>query len=247
MDFLGEPTVEPLRSRVPYLTIERGKLHADEHCLLLDRDDGKVEIPVSAFTVILIEPGVSVTHAAIKLAAEHNVLLVWVGEAGVRVYSTGLPGGKSGERIPEQAAIVLDPARRMQAARRLYRLMFGEEMPDTRSLDKLRGLEGAKVKELYRSIAKQHGIEWINRDDAPTHIRDALGYATACLYGLAEAVILAAGYSPAIGIVHCGDPRSFVFDLADTVKFKTVVPVAFRTAMESSVDVRGRVRRACRA
>ncbi len=63
---------------------------------------------------------------------------------------------------------------------------------------------------------------------------------------LSEAVILAAGFSPAIGFIHEGDPRSLVFDLADTVKFKTVVPLAFDVFLSDAHDVRSSVRRACR-
>ena len=54
--------------------------------------------------------------------------------------------------------------------------------------------------------------------------------ATACLHGLAEAAVLAAGYAPAIGFLHTGKPLSFVYDIADLFKFETVVPVAFEIA-----------------
>ncbi|MDI5821544.1 hypothetical protein MJI95_22790, partial [Salmonella enterica subsp. enterica serovar Kentucky] len=42
-------------------------------------------------------------------------------------------------------------------------------------------------------------------------------------YGVTEAAILAAGYAPAIGFVHTGKPLSFVYDIADIIKFETVV------------------------
>ena len=140
----------------------------------------------------------------------------------------------------------VDPDLRMDAAQRVYRLMFGETLQETRSLEKLRGIEGAKVKSWYQRIAEQNNVEWIGRLAAPKPLQDALGFATSCLYGLSEAVVLAAGYSPAIGIIHSGDPRSFVFDLADTVKFKTVVPAAFEVFSESDMDTANRVRRRCR-
>lgn len=197
-------------------------------------------------SAVLLEPGVSVTHEAVKLAAEHDVLLLWVGEAGVRVYSAGLPGGKHAQRIVRQVMQHIDPIERMNAAQRLYQLMFNEAMPKTRSLDKLRGIEGAKVKAIYTKLAAQSGIAWVGRDNADPALKDALGIATSCLYGLAEAVILTTGFSPAIGIIHSGDPRSLVYDLADTIKFSTVVPAAFEVFSTSATDTRNRVRRACR-
>lgn len=245
-DYLGDTTILPYRERSPFLFIERGRLQAEDHCLLLVREDDEVEIPVAMVSSILIEPGVTVTHEAVKLAAEHGTLLMWVGEAGVRVYSAGMPGGKHAVRLAQQVQIHLDPIARMDAAKRLYRCMFAETMPDTRSIDKLRGIEGSRVKKWYQEIAKNNGIDWHGRSNAATALQDALGFATSCLYGLSEAAILAAGYSPAIGIVHSGNSRSMVFDLADTVKFRTVIPAAFEIFKESEADTRNRVRRRCR-
>ena len=246
-DYLGESILIPHRERSPFVALEYGILRVEDHCLLLDRGNGKgLEIPVGMVSAILLEPGVSVTHEAVKLAAEHDVLLLWVGEAGVRVYSAGQPGGKHAQRLIAQVSQHLDLNARMRAAQRLYRLMFDEEMPETRSLEKLRGVEGAKVKKLYGALAHQYGVTWNGKDDADPGLKDALGIATSCLYGLSEAVILTAGFSPAIGVVHSGDPRSLVFDLADTVKFRTVIPVAFKIFKESPEDTRNRTRRACR-
>ena len=70
--------------------------------------------------------------------------------------------------------------------------------------------------------------------------------ATACLYGVTEAAVLAAGYAPAIGFIHTGKPLSFVYDVADVYKFETVVPLAFRIAARSPVNAEQQVRLACR-
>lgn len=246
-DFLGKGVTLPHRIRSPFVALEYGVLRVEDHCLFLDRQDGSgIEVPVGMVSAVLLEPGVSVTHEAVKLAAEHDVLLLWVGEAGVRVYSAGMPGGKHAPRLIEQVRQHINHDERIMAAQRLYLLMFAEAMPETRSLEKLRGLEGVKVREIYTLLANQFGVDWSGRENADLALKDALGIATSCLYGLAEAVILAAGFSPAIGIIHSGDPRSLVFDLADTVKFKTVVPAAFRIFQESPLDTRNRVRRVCR-
>jgi CRISPR-associated protein Cas1 len=42
--------------------------------------------------------------------------------------------------------------------------------------------------------------------------------------------VLAAGYAPAIGFLHTGKPQSFVYDIADILKFEMIVPEAFRVA-----------------
>ena len=73
-----------------------------------------------------------------------------------------------------------------------------------------------------------------------------LSSATACLYGICEAAILAAGYAPAVGFIHTGKPQSFVYDIADIFKFETVVPVAFRIAAKNPHNPEREVRIACR-
>ena len=75
--------------------------------------------------------------------------------------------------------------------------------------------------------------------------------APACLHGLAEAAVLAAGYAPAIGFLHTGRPLSFVYDIADLFKIETVVPAAFEVAGKAArgkldMPVESAVRRACR-
>lgn len=245
-DNLAKPVLLHHRSRSPFIWIERGKVCADSHSLIVKHEDGEVEIPVASTSTLVLEPGVNITHEAVKLAAEHQTLIVWVGEAGVRVYSCGYFEGMAPKRLLQQAQMHLDINQRLECAGRLYRLMFDEQMPVTRSLDKLRGIEGSRVKAIYQDIASEHGLDWEGRDRAPKSLQSALGFATSCLYGLSEVVILSKGYSPAIGIVHSGNARSLAYDLADTVKFRTVVPAAFATWKEGENDIGNRVRRRCR-
>lgn len=236
----------PHRARSPFIWIERGKVCADSYGLIIKDHGGEVEIPVAAVSTLVLEPGVTITHEAVKLASEHQTLIVWVGEAGVRIYSCGNLGGAEPKRLLQQAQMHLDINRRLECAGKLYRLMFDDPMPSTRSIDKLRGVEGARVKAIYQDIASKHGVTWEGRDKSQKSLQVALGFATSCLYGLSEVVIHAKGYSPALGVVHAGDARSLVYDLADTVKFKTVVPAAFSVWKEGEKDIGNRVRRRCR-
>ena len=134
----------------------------------------------------------------------------------------------------------------------MYRRRFQEEPPTNRSIDQLRGIEGVRVRKLYELIAKSHGVPWKGRRYDPDDWDDAdlpnkcLSAATACLYGVTEAAILAAGYAPAIGFIHHGKPLSFVYDIADIYKFDTVVPLAFRIAAQSPSRPDRAVRIACR-
>ncbi len=236
----------PVSERVSFVFLEHARIEREGHALVAVGADGTTQIPVGRTAVLALGPGCSITHAAVALCGLEGALILWAGEAGTRLYAAGQPHG-DGRALLFQAALRLDPAIRLKVARRIWGHMFGEEAPAARSIEQLRGLEGVRVRAIYKQLADQNGVRHILRDgesmDPPNQ---AINVATAALYGLTEAVILALGYSPAIGFIHDGDRRSFVFDVADTVKFKTVVPLAFRLAAESSVGIEKRTRHGCR-
>jgi CRISP-associated protein Cas1 len=178
----------------------------------------------------MLEPGTRVSHAAAVLAARAGTLLIWVGEAGVRLYAAGQTGGARSDRLLYQARLALDGEARLRVVRKMYALRFGEDAPAHRSIDQLRGIEGARVREMYRLLAASHGATWDGRNYDPHAWADlvnrCLSAATAALYGGTEAAVLAAGYAPAIGFLHNGKPQSFVYDIADILKCETVVPEA---------------------
>lgn len=239
----------PASEKISFLFAEKGYLEVDGHSVVLRQDDILIHFPVGATSVVFIEPGTVVTHAAVKACAEAGCLLLWVGEAGVRCYASGNPGGAAADNLLRQASIRLSEQSRLQAARTIFNLMFGEPPPQSRSVEQLRGIEGAKVKALYREIAENHGVAWGGRDQRNalnTPLNRAISTANAALYGVTEAVILAMGYSPSIGIVHSGNARSFVFDVSDTVKFRSVVPMALKMYSENCKVGEPEIRRACR-
>lgn len=227
----------PLKDRASLVFVERAQLDVDDGAFVaIDAEGTRTHLPVGGLACLLLEPGVRVSHAAVALAARAGTLLVWVGEGGVRLYSAGRPGGERADKLLWQVGIALDDSARLRVVRRMYQLRFGEEAPSRRSIDQLRGIEGVRVREAYALLSRQHGVDWSGRaydvqdwaaGDLPNR---CLSAATACLHGLCEAAVLAAGYSPAIGFLHSGKALSFVYDIADLWKLQTVVPEAFRIA-----------------
>ncbi|BAZ95172.1 CRISPR-associated Cas1 family protein [Thiohalobacter thiocyanaticus] len=243
----------PLKERNSILFVERCHVDVrDGAFVMIDKNGVRTHVPLGGTACLLLEPGVRLSHRAAALAAKVGTLLVWVGEGGVRLYSAGQPGGARSDKLLYQAKLALDDKLRLNVVRKMYALRFNEEPPSRRSVEQLRGIEGARVKKTYELLAKRHGVSWKGRrydqqewDKADLPNR-CLSAATACLYGVTEAAILAAGYAPAIGFIHTGKPLSFVYDIADIVKFDTVVPVAFKVAAQSPGTPERRVRQACR-
>jgi CRISP-associated protein Cas1 len=248
-----------LKDRAAIVFLEYGQIDViDNAFVLVDKAGVRVQVPIGGLACLMLEPGTRITHAAVMLASRVGCLLVWVGEGGVRVYAAGQPGGARADRLLYQAKAALDETARLKVVRRMYALRFGEEAPARRSVDQLRGIEGARVRQSYRHMASLHRVTWTGRRydanswSAADVANRCLSSATSCLYGLTEAAVLAAGYAPAIGFLHRGKPLSFVYDIADIFKFETVVPAAFSVAarhergrLESALVERA-VRIACR-
>jgi CRISP-associated protein Cas1 len=242
-----------MRERVSLIFIEYGQIDVvDGAFVVIDKNGVRTHIPVGGVACIMLEPGTRVSHAAATLAARMGTLLVWVGEAGVRLYASGQPGGARADRLLYQAKLALDDAARLKVVRKMYELRFGEKSPERRSVEQLRGIEGARVRKMYELLAQRYGLKWDRRQYDPDHwdrsdlLNKCVSAANACLYGITEAAVLAAGYAPAIGFIHTGKPLSFVYDVADLYKFDTVVPVAFQIAARKPPEPERAVRLTCR-
>ena len=187
-----------LKQRAGIVFLRYGELDVvDSAFVLIDANGVRVQIPIGGLACVMLEPGTRVSHAAVVLAAQVGCLLVWVGESGVRVYSAGQPGGSRADRLLFQARVALDEDARLNVVREMYCRRFGEEAPSRRSVDQLRGIEGARVREMYKLLAQRHGVNWNVRNydradwDSADIANRALSSATACLYGLSEAAIRA--------------------------------------------------------
>ncbi len=249
------PKLKPLmmKERVSVLFVEKGNLDVlDGAFVVVDKNGIRTHIPVGGVACLMLEPGTRVSHAAVTLASRVGCLLVWTGEAGVRLYAVGQPGGARADRLLYQARLALDDEARLKVVRKMYAVRFQEEPPAKRSVEQLRGIEGHRVKRMYQLLARKYKVVWKHREYDPARwgsgdtANRCLSAATASLYGITEAAVLAAGYAPAIGFLHTGKPQSFVYDIADLVKFDTVVPVAFQTASQNPSNPEQMVRLRCR-
>ena len=204
----------PIKDRNSMIFVGMGRIDVkDGAFVVIDEVNGeRMHIPVGSVVCIMLEPGTRVSHAAVKLAAQVGTLLIWVGEAGVRLYAAGQPGGARSDKLLYQAKLALDENLRLKVVRKMFELRFGEPAPERRSVDQLRGIEGARVRKTYELLAKQYGVEWRGRRYDPKDwekgdvVNQCISAATSCLYGVTEAAILAAGYAPAIGFIHSGKP-----------------------------------------
>lgn len=249
----NRPPIMPLRNRLAVFTVERGSVEVDGAALVVTDVRGtRAQLPVGAATVLMLEPGTTITHAAVKLCAENRTLILWCGEGGVRLYSAGQEGAAHAYKLLRQAQFALDPKSRLAVAREMYRLRFYEEPPRRRSIEQLRGMEGARVRQIYRDLSQHYDVPWTGRNydrtdwSAQDEINRVLSAANSCLYGVSHAAILIAGYSAAIGFIHTGYSLAFVHDLADLYKMEVCAPAAFELVAENTKNPAMKVRHVLR-
>lgn len=241
-----------IRDSWTYLYLEHCKIEQDLKSIAMFDAAGKTPIPCSMLSVLMLGPGTSISHAAVKILAENGCLLAWVGEEGVRYYAQGLGETRSSQRLLRQAYLCSNPSLRLAVVKKMYEMRFKEVIPAEWTLQQIRGREGVRVRDAYSRASAETGVEWKGRNysrnawSATDPVNRALSSANSCLYGICHAAIVAAGYSPGLGFIHTGKMLSFVYDIADLYKMEMTVPAAFHAAKSNNKNIEREVRIACR-
>jgi len=245
-------TLPKVRDRISFLYFEHCRVEQELKAIAVFREQEKYIIPCASLSTLLLGPGTSITHAAIKTLADNACAVQWVGEDCLRFYVAGKGSSNKTDRLLHQVKLWADSLQRLSVVRRMYEYRFDEPLPEDLTLEQIRGREGARVRTAYSRLSKETGVEWKGRsykrenwDDADA-INRALSIANACLYGVCQAAINSVGYSSALGFIHTGKPLSFIHDVADLYKAETTIPAAFEAVAETYFDLDSVVRRKCR-
>ncbi len=236
-----------------FLYVEQAVIEREARAIAIFSADGEVRVPCAGLGALALGPGTRITHAAVAVLAECGVSVLWVGEDSLKYYAAGTGKSRSSANLMRQAATWADPAQRLAVVRRLYLTRFDEKLPAHLSLQQIRGREGVRVREAYVEASRQFGVPWAGRRyergdwGAADPVNRAISSASAMLYGLCHAGIVANGYSPGLGFIHTGKALSFVYDVADIYKANTVIPAAFEAAAGGASGVEARARRLLRA
>lgn len=196
---------------------------------------GDYDIPLQGVSIILLGPGSTVSHDALRLLAHARTALAAVGEDGVRLYTAPpmIPDRSGLARL--QARVWADDDLRVMTARRMYAIRLGEVLPHA-DLNVLRGIEGARMKETYALRAQQVGVKWQGRRydrsnpmaaDLPNQ---ALNHAASAVEAAAAIAVCATATIPQLGFIHEDAGQSFVLDVADLYRDSVTIPCAFKAA-----------------
>ncbi len=241
-----------LRDSLTYLYVEHAIVDRKDSAIEYIQQDGRVMAPAATLCLLMLGPGTSISHAAVKLLGEVGCSMLWVGEDGTHCYAQGQGETRKAYHLLHQAKLCFNPAQHLQVVKAMYQYRFGAEAAIGKDLIQLRGMEGARVKAAYAEASRKYGVRWSGRNyrrdewSAADAINRALSAANALLNGICHAAILSGGYSTALGFIHTGRQLSFVYDIADLYKAELTIPAAFAVTAESEKEVEKRVRMACR-
>ena len=242
----------PHADRHGLLWLSRGALTVRDGTLRFERDgpadsksplsSGEYGIPFQTLSMILLGPGSTVSHDALRLMARHGTALVAVGEDGVRCYTAPPLMPDSSEIARRQMRAWGDPdGSRITIARRMYAMRLGELVPHT-AIDILRGIEGARMRQTYKNLAQQYGIQWRgrrydrNKPLAADIPNQAINHASVAVTSAAVIAVMAVGAIPQLGFIHEHSGDAFALDIADLFRDTVLLPAAFKSAKAVMAD-----------
>ncbi|SEA28961.1 CRISP-associated protein Cas1 [Lachnospiraceae bacterium NK3A20] len=223
-------------NRVSFIYVEHSRINRKDSAITAADSRGIVQIPAAMIGVLLLGPGTDISHRAVQLLGETGTSICWVGEQGIRQYAHGRALTHSSRLLEAQARLFSNQRSRLDIARKMYAMRFPGEDFSGLTMQQLRGREGARVRRVYSSLAKQYDVSWSGREyrvddfESGTPVNQALSVGNVALYGLVYSVIAALGLSPGLGFIHTGHDLSLVYDIADLYKAEVSIPIAFEVA-----------------
>lgn len=232
-------TLPQVKDKYPFVYLERGRLEIDASSVKwIDSEANYVPIPVATLNTILLGPGSTVTHDAVKTATAANCSICWVGEDSLLFYAAGFLPTSDTRNLRHQIALTADPEASLNIARKMFYRRFPDADLKDKSLQSMMGMEGNRVRSLYQAKAQEYQIGWKGRQFVPGKFEvsdvtnQVLTACNAALYGILCSAIHSMGYSPHIGFIHSGSPLPFVYDIADLYKEHLCIDLAFYLTRE---------------
>ncbi|WP_028316680.1 type I-E CRISPR-associated endonuclease Cas1e [Desulfatibacillum aliphaticivorans] len=228
-----------VKDKYPFLYLERGRLEIDDSSVKwIDCENNVVRIPAAVINTLLLGPGTSITHEAVKVLAAANCNVCWVGEDSLLFYAAGQSPTSDSRNLRSQMLLAADKKKSLEVARRMFAMRFPQEDLAGKSLKEMMGMEGHRVRALYKDLAEKYKVGWKGRSYKPGKMEmsdvtnQVLTSANAALYGILTSSVYSLGYSPHIGFIHSGSPLPFIYDLADLYKKDLCIDLAFALTLE---------------
>lgn len=223
-----------VKDKYPFIYLERGRLEIDDSSVKwIDSTNNVVPLPVATLNALLLGPGTTVTHDAVRTATAANCAICWVGEDSLLFYAAGFLPTADTRNLKRQIDLSADPKKAIEVARGMFARRFPDADLTGKTLAEMMGMEGHRVRALYQAKAEHYQVGWKGRQFTPGKFQTSdltnqiLTSTNAALYGILCSAVHSMGYSPHIGFIHSGSPLPLVYDLADLYKEHLCIDLAF--------------------
>ncbi|BBP46411.1 CRISPR-associated endonuclease Cas1 2 [Thiosulfatimonas sediminis] len=228
-----------VKDKYPFIYLERGRLEIDDASVKwIDSTGNVVRLPIATLNCLLLGPGTSITHEAVKVTAAANCGICWVGEDSLLFYAAGQTPSSDTRNLRHQIELSADPIKSVEIARKMFMRRFPSADLEGKALAEMMGMEGYRVRQIYEEKAQEYGVGWQGRKfvqgkfELSDMTNQILTSCNAALYGILSSVVHSLGYSPHIGFIHSGSPLPFVYDLADLYKERLCIDLAFSLTLQ---------------
>lgn len=231
-----------VKDKFPFLYLEHGRLEVDDSSVKwISAENVVVAIPAATINCLMLGPGTTVTQEAVKAVSSANCGLAWVGEDCLHFFAGGISPTSNTRNLLTQIRLAANPESALNVVRKMYARRFPDVPLQGKTLKEMMGMEGVRVRSLYKAVASKYGVKWEGRNYVPGKfdrgvlVNRILTASNSKLYAIVGSVIHAMGYSMRIGFIHSGSPLPFVYDMSDLYKSDICIELAFSLASRMQV------------
>lgn len=214
--------------------LEYGRLEVDNYSVkFISSENEIIKIPVAMLSCIILGPGTTITHAAIISCSRSNTPIIWCGDDGLNFYSFGVTTNESCKISSRHVEMFSSNENKLIVSRRMFKIRFPDIDCSYLDICSMRGMEGNRVKTLYKEFADKYDIPWVCRNTNGIFGVDvddlnmSLNVLNYNLYCICLSVILSMGFIPSLGFFHSDGKIPFVYDIADLYKKELTIDTAF--------------------
>ncbi len=215
--------------------LEYAKIVQNEYGITAYKKDESIDIPVGVLSCLLLGPGTSITHGAIKTCSDCQCDIHWVGEDAMIYYATGIDPVTTNENAMKQIEARCNKEKRLDIVRKMFLIRYKDFDVEKLNIKNMMGHEGIMVKNCYEELSDKYKTPWIKRSYNTggqldnQDINFAISYANSLLYSVCFSVIISMGFLPSIGFIHNGSMRDFVLDISDIYKKEISLDASFES------------------
>lgn len=111
--------------------------------------NGEYMLPYGTILAILLGPGTSITHDVLDLIGASGSTISFMGKDCLKFYVYGQSLNSSSQLICQQAKYATNKRLHLEVACKMYQKCFLDENFTGLSVAKMRGKEGARMKQIY--------------------------------------------------------------------------------------------------